>query len=134
MKYRILQLSALGALVVLANSENLAVSDSNPATSGAEERIPNRKSAADIRRMEKQAKDIFERVGMSSSLDATETTDPVTGVDVIQELYDCGYIIPVTLEEVEAALKAAQLTPDPEDDIAAQELRHRGSYRFFLND
>ncbi len=85
-------------------------------------------------RMKQQAQRIMSRLGMSAPLDATETTDPATGIDAIHELYDSGFIIPATLEEVEAALKAAARTADPEDDKAALILKHRGSYRFFLND
>jgi hypothetical protein len=85
-------------------------------------------------RMKAQARLITGRLGISAPLDATETTDPATGIDVIEELHASGFIIPVTLEEVEAALQAAALTPETADDRAALILKHRGSYRFFLND
>jgi len=87
-----------------------------------------------IQRMNKRAAEVSRRVGMASSFDANETTDPSTGVDIIKELSDSGVIVPATLEEVEAALAAAALTPETDDDKAALILKHRGSYRFFLND
>lgn len=56
------------------------------------------------------------------------------GIDPVVEAYDLGVIVDVTLEQVEAALAAAALTPEIEDDQAALELKHRGSYRFFCGE
>lgn len=95
----------------------------------------NRDSPLDpqlLQRMEAQRENIISRLGMSAPLDADETTDHTTGIDAIQELQETGFIIPATIEEVESALRAAAETPDPEDDQAALILKHRGSYRFFL--
>ena len=135
MKKRILQILALCSLVALVSSAAEFSNKSNDEAARLEkedQRVMLDHQAA-VGRMKDRKMEILNRVGMSAPLDATETTDPITGVDSIQELYDSGFIIPATLEEVEAALKAAAMTPETEDDIAALILRHRGSYRFFLN-
>lgn len=85
-------------------------------------------------KMDRKAEKIRNRLGIPSPLDASQTADPLTGYDPMMELYESGLIVPATLEQVEAALKAAAATPDPEDDRAALILKHRGSYRFFVND
>lgn len=85
-------------------------------------------------RMKQQENRIIRRLGISAPIDVSETMDPATEIDTIRELYDSGFIVPATLEQVEAALQAAALTPEPEDDQAALILKHRGSYRFFLID
>ena len=105
--------------------------DNNPPADAAREQRKNEQAK---QRMRRRSQLIASRIGMASSFDATETTDPATGVDSIQELYDSGFIIPATLEEVEAALQAAASTPETEGDRAALILKHRGSYRFFIND
>jgi hypothetical protein len=138
MKKSILKLLALSSLVVLASSAAEFTMESNSANSlseNEERRAPRdqRDDQAAIRRMDARKMEILSRVGMSAPLDATETTDPVTGVDSVQELYDSGFIIPATLEDVESALHAAAQTPEAEDDTAALILMHRGSYRFFTN-
>ena len=135
MKKRILQILALCSLVALVSSAAEFSNKSNDEAARLEkedQRVMLDHQAA-VGRMKDRKMKILSRVGMSAPLDATETTDPITGVDSIQELYDSGFIIPATLEEVEAALKAAAMTPETEDDTAALILRHRGSYRFFLN-
>lgn len=74
--------------------------------------------------------DIIKRLGMSAPMELPD--DGVT--DFVKTAMDEGWIIEATLEEVEAALKAAAATPSREDDIAAMRLAHRGSYRYFLED
>jgi hypothetical protein len=86
--------------------------------------------AASVPRMEKEQVRIAQRLQMSAPMEI----ELVNGKDPILEAYEDGFIIEATLEQVEAALAAAATTPDPEDDLAAQELRHRGSYRFFSPD
>jgi hypothetical protein len=132
MKIKILKLLTLSSLVVLASSAAEFSEESEGVESLLEMEVQRAQRAA-IRRMEARKMEILSRVGMSAPLDATETTDPITGVDSVQELYDSGFIIPATLEDVEAALHAAAQTPEAEDDTAALILMHRGSYRFFLN-
>lgn len=88
----------------------------------------------EVQRMEDQKCEILVRVGMAATLDAAETTDPSTGIDPVLKIYDSGFIISATLEEVEAALHAAAQTPETEDDTNALILMHRGSYRFFINE
>lgn len=126
---------AICALVVLASSaaEFSKKTNGNAASPEKEDQqvLPDHQAA--VSRMKDRKNEILSRVGMSAPLDATETTDPSSGADSIQELYDSGFIIPATLEDVEAALHAAAQTPETEDDTAALILMHRGSYRFFLN-
>lgn len=126
---------ALCSLVALASSAAEFSNKSNEDAARLEKEdqrvLPDQQAA--LGRMKTRKMEILSRLGMSAPLDATETTDPITGVDSIQQLYDSGFIIPATLEEVEAALHAAAQTPEPEDDTAALILMHRGSYRFFLN-
>jgi len=86
------------------------------------------------KKMNRKAEKVRSRLGIPAPMDASETTDPITGYDPMLELHQSGLIVPATLEEVEAALEAAAATPDPEDDRAALRIKHRGSYRFFLND
>jgi hypothetical protein len=133
MKHKILPLSALCSLAVLASSTEESGTITGPAPAIAAEREAIGADQELSRRMRSQQEIISRRLGISAPLDAAETTDPATGIDAIQELYDSGFIVPATLEEVEAALEAAAQTPEPEDDQAALILKHRGSYRFFLN-
>lgn len=69
---------------------------------------------------------IESRVGVSACLELLEE-----GNNAIEEAYDSGWIIDVSLEDVEAALEAACKTPELEDDIEAARLAHRGSYRYY---
>jgi hypothetical protein len=135
MKHRILPLFALCSLAALASSaeESKTGTTTNQESSVPTERISGAEDQSLTLQMKQQESRIVHRLGMSAPLDAAETTDPATGVDSIQELQDSGFIIPATLEQVEAALKAAAHTPDSEDDKAALILKHRGSYRFFLS-
>lgn len=133
MKHRILPLFALCSLVALASSLEEQTTTTKEESSASAERISKTTDQSRTQQMKQQEKRIIQRLGISAPLDADETTDPTTGTDSIQELYDSGFIIPATLEQVEAALQAAAQTPDPEDDKAALVLKHRGSYRFFLN-
>ncbi|MFK7849666.1 MAG: hypothetical protein AB8D78_01710 [Akkermansiaceae bacterium] len=77
-----------------------------------------------------RAKEITRRIGVSTAFSSGENSDSSTDAASLRELEESGFIIPATLEEVEAALKAAALTPETEDDKAALILKHRGSYRF----
>ena len=77
--------------------------------------------------MEKEQKRIVDRLQISAPMEL----ELENGVDPVLEAYRSGYIVDATLEEVEAAMKAAAATPELEDDKAALRLRHRGSYRFF---
>lgn len=52
----------------------------------------------------------------------------------ILELYRSGWIINATVDEVDAALKAAEKTPELEDDVAARVLAHRASCRYFFSE
>jgi len=135
-KSRILKWLALSFLVVLASpaaefSNESKGDEAHVETEGERGPVDHQ---VEVRRMEDQKCEILVRVGMAAPLDAAETTDPSTGVDSVQEIYDSGFIIAVTLEEVEAALHAAAQTPETEDDTNALILMHRGSYRFFINE
>lgn len=83
-----------------------------------------------LRAMEREQKRIVARLQISAPMEI----ELENGIDPVAEAYRSGYIVDATLEEVEAALKAAAATPELEDDKAALRLRHRGSYRFFAPD
>jgi hypothetical protein len=83
--------------------------------------------------LKQKEKQIRDRLGVAAHIDVADAVDPMTGYDPVIELYEDGFIIPATIEEVEAALKAAAQTPEIEDDQAARRLKNRGSYRFFLD-
>ncbi len=88
--------------------------------------------AAEMRvKMDRAAANVRERLHMSAML---EVSDDSAEEAEIAELYRSGWIIEATVEEVEAALKAAAATPSLEDDIAAQILAHRASCRFFFKE
>ncbi|MES2995810.1 MAG: hypothetical protein V4733_03275 [Verrucomicrobiota bacterium] len=75
--------------------------------------------------------DIRRRIGMPVQLVAG--VDP--GMDAeIEEMRRTGWLVDVTVEEIEAVLQAAAATSEIEDDQAATELAHRASCRFFLNE
>lgn len=103
-----------------------AQSDSVPSEPEPETLVAQAEAEA---RMEARKEDIAERVGMSAPLELPEAGERDVVVDAMAD----GRIIEVTLEEVEAALNAAKLTPGTEDDVAAMKLAHWGSYRFFLD-
>lgn len=81
-------------------------------------------------RMEARQQEIFERIGLPAPMELPEPGEP----DFAAEAIESGWIMEVTLEEVEAALEAAKATPSREDDVVAMRMAHRGSYRFFLDD
>lgn len=83
-----------------------------------------------MRIMVGEQKRIQERLQISAPMEI----ELENGVDPVLEARENGFIIEATLEEVEAALAAAAKTTDPQDDLTAQELKHRGSYRFFTPD
>lgn len=86
--------------------------------------------AAAVERMNAQKLKIGTSLGMSAPMEI----DTEGGADPVMDLYNSGMIVNVTLEEVEKAMADAAATPDPEDDKVALDLKHRGSYRFFLPD
>ncbi len=86
--------------------------------------------AAAVARMEEQKAEIITRVGMSAPMELPEDDEE----DFVTEAQKIGWIVEVSLDEVEAALKAAAATPSHDDDIAAKRLAHRGSYRFYLDE
>ncbi len=73
--------------------------------------------------------EVQDRVGMSAPMEIVIEA----GTDPVIEAVNDGLIVDASLEQVEAALAAAAATPDPEDDLRALELKHRGSYRFFCD-
>jgi hypothetical protein len=101
-----------------------AAAQSDPVPSESEPFLAQTEAEA---RMEDRKEDIAERVGMSAPLELPEGGER----DVVAEAMADGHIIEATLEEVEAALNAAKLTPETEDDVAAMNLAHWG--RFFLD-
>ncbi len=82
---------------------------------------------ARIARMDSEVNLIASRLGMSAPMEEDGQIAP----GFIERAYAEGGIVDVTLEEVEAAIGAAAKTPGTGDDIDAQVLKHRGSYRFF---
>lgn len=84
-------------------------------------------AAADLAAMNADIQEVQEKVGMAAPMERQLEN----GVDPIEEARESGFIIEVTLEQVEAAIAAAAATEDPEDDKRAFELKHRGSYRFY---
>ena len=82
---------------------------------------------ARVSRMEARINLIASRLGMAAPM---EKGFPYEERMIARNLAD-GTIVEVTLEEVEAAVAAAATTPDTQDDIAAERLKHCGSYRFF---
>ena len=80
--------------------------------------------------MDRKKLEIGKRVGMSSCLEISDAGEK----GLVTMALEQGLILEVTLEEVEAALKAAAATPQREDDLAAMNLAHWGSYRFFLDE
>ena len=120
MKNRIIPiLVAAMALTAVAWSA-IAISTEEPSTA--------EKTKSHDRMVSKQA-DIIKRLGMSAPMEI-----PAAGeTDFVTTAVEEGWIIEATLEEAEAALKAAAATPSNEDDIAAMRLVHRGSYRYFLD-
>ncbi len=85
---------------------------------------------AALARMESKKESIIQRLGMSAPMELPEAGEE----DFITKAQEEGWMIEVTLEEVEAALKAAATTASIEDDIVAKRLAHRGSYRFYLDE
>lgn len=77
--------------------------------------------------LESAEQEVRSRLKISPSMDVQLEN----GVDPVEEARAMGLILEASIEEVEAALAAAQRTPDPADDIQALRLRHRGSYRFY---
>lgn len=80
--------------------------------------------------MDSKKAEILKRVGMSAPMEQPEAGEE----DFVAEAQKNGLIIEVSLEEVEAALKAAAATPSHEDDIVAMRLMQWGSYRFYLDE
>lgn len=106
-----------------AEQDSATESKSPPASTAGEK-------AEAIQRMEAEQKRVSECLHMTAPMEI----ELVNGVDPVIEAYENGFIIEATLEQVEAALAAAAKTSDPEDDLKALELKHRGYYRFFSPD
>lgn len=85
-------------------------------------------TAAILEKIDEQTEIVSSRVGMPVLMELSSALED----DFVEKGIASGRIIDVTLEEVEAALQAAAQTEGVEDDIAAQLLKHRGSYRFIL--
>jgi hypothetical protein len=89
-------------------------------------------AAAEMRiKLDRAANNVRERLHMSVMIEASD--DPVEEAE-IAELYRSGWIIDATVDQVEAAIKAAVATPTLEDDIAARILAHRASCRYFFKE
>ena len=90
---------------------------------------PAADSTADAQQIQlgKDIQEVETSVGMSAPMES-ETVD---GVDPVQEAADLGWIIDVSLDEVESALDSAAATATADDDIEAMRLKHQGSYRFY---
>ena len=88
------------------------------------------KNAALLVRMDAKKADILKRAGMAAPLELPEAGEE----DFVAQAQAEGRIIEVTLDQVEAALKAAAATTSTIDDAAAMKLAHWGSYRFFLDE
>ena len=91
--------------------------------------LESREEPVNEEALEAAIAEVGDRVQMSAPM-AIEID---AGVDPVLEAVSLGLIVEATLEQVEAALAAAAATPDPEDDLRALELKHRGSYRFFCD-
>ncbi len=113
------------AITRASQADQSAAGGTSPDATSSEAEAPV--DQARIDRMEAERKRIAERVGMSAPMEV----ELVNGKDPIREAVENGFIVEATLEEVEAALAAALRTSDLEDDIAAQRLKHQGSYRYF---
>lgn len=88
--------------------------------------------AAEMRtKLDRAAKNVRDRLHMSAMIEVSD--DPGEEAE-IAELYRSGWIIEATVDEVEAALKAAAATPALEDDVAARCLAHRASCRYFFKE
>ena len=124
MKNRIIPiLSAAMALTAVAWSA-IAISTEEPSTAEKNETRDR------VALMDRKQAEISKRVGMSSCLEISDAG----GEDFVATALEKGLIVEATLEEVEAALKAAAATPQREDDLAAMNLAHWGSYRFFVDE
>lgn len=82
------------------------------------------------RALDAASSEIVARLHMPAMLEVSD--DPGEEAEIM-ELHRSGWIVEATVEEVEAAMKAAALTPGLDDDRAARTLAHRASCRFFYN-
>lgn len=73
---------------------------------------------------------VIARLGMAAPLEVPEAGEQ----DFVAIAQKKSLIIECTLEQAEAALKAALATPSEKDDAFAMQMLHWGSYRFYLND
>lgn len=119
-----LLLAGLSAVAVCA----VAIPSSSPAPVSE----PTAEQAAELRaKLDRAANDVRDRLHMPAMLEISD--DPAEEAE-IAELYRSGWITEATVEEVEAALKAAAATTTLEDDVAARILAHRASCRYFLKE
>ena len=82
-------------------------------------------------KLDKAEKNVRDRLHMSAML---EVTDDAGVEQNMAYLHRSGWIINATVEDVEAARKAAAATPSLDDDKIAEELAHRASCRFFYSE
>lgn len=113
-----------------ATPPNAPTGDVAPADDAAPPQEPTRDTPVDQTTLDAAIAEVQDTVEMSAPMEL----EYEAGVDPVVEAYDLGVIVDVTLEQVEAALAAAALTPEIEDDQAALELKHRGTYRFFCGE
>ena len=75
-------------------------------------------------------KEIESRIGLTTSL--TQGIDPESD-DEIEEMRESGWLVDISVAEVEAAILAARRTPGKDDDLAAWKLACRVSCRFYID-
>lgn len=89
--------------------------------------------AAEMRvKLDHAASEIRTRLNMSSALEILPEEENEENIPA--KLLEEGWIVEASVEQVEAALKAAVATPETTDDIPAARLAHRASCRFFFKD
>lgn len=137
MKYKFLKILSGLTLVTLSftafaqNPEGPTESPPEEAPGGAvsNDELESREEPVNEEALEAAIDEVGDRVQMSAPM----AIEIEAGVDPVLEAVSLGLIVEATLEQVETALAAAAATPDPEDDLRAIELKHRGSYRFFCD-
>lgn len=98
--------------------------------SGEPLRSPGSTDQEIVARMDARMNLIASRLAMAAPIEKGSINEERL---IARNLAD-GTIVEVSLEEVESISNAAAKTPEIEDDIAADRLKHCGSYRFFLPD
>ncbi len=90
---------------------------------------PSRDAGLEQAVLDEAKTEVQARVEMSAPMEA----EIEAGVDPVVEAVRLGVIIDASLSDVETALASAAASPDPEDDLRALDLKHRGSYRFYCD-